>query len=344
MPGFEPRPFRPAWWCPGAHAQTIFARFFRPAPPLELTLERLETPDGDFLDIEILEGARDKPGVIVLHGLEGSSEAPYVRSLLSEIHKRGWHAAAVNFRGCSAVKRKGRRLFNDWGAEKNPNRLPTTYHSGKTDDLDWVVQHLLRKTAWENYYLAGYSIGGNIVLKWLGEQGASAAGQIKKAAAVSVPYDLVKSVELMDQGFNRRVYTRSLLSSLKAKSLEKEKDFPGLIDIAKVLKCTTFREFDEEVTARLNHFHSALHYWTESSSARYLDSIRVPTLLIHAADDPFFEGRYLPLKAIESNASLRLCLVSRGGHLGFVSGKWPWRQDLWLEGVILSYFDDRPDK
>ena len=319
--------FKPAWWCRSAHAQTLFGTLFRQKPKLALRRKRLETPDGDFLDLDFLaapssNGKNALPLVVMLHGLEGSSESPYVQSLMGEIKKRGWDSVAVNMRMCSGV----------------PNRLKQTYHSGKTEDLECVVDDLRQTEKREALYLVGFSIGGNIVLKWLGEKGSNVPREIKKAAAVSVPYDLTASVQLMDGGFNRSVYTRSLLASLKAKIRVKEKQFPGAIryDLAK--QCTTFTAFDREVTAPLNGFQSETDYWTKTSCKSFLKSVAIPTLLIHAEDDPFFPGAMLPMDAIQNSKHLELLMTQHGGHLGFIAGRWPWKQEPWFERTLLNFF------
>lgn len=316
-------PFHPSWWSPGPHLQTILARFFRAHPKkLPLRREVLTTPDDDFLELDFLEGPTGAPWVVVLHGLEGSTRTPYVLSLLGKIRDAGWSSCSVNFRGCGS----------------RPNKLKTTYHSGKTSDLDFVLTHLLRRAGHAPIYLAGYSIGGNIVLKWLGERSETARPVIRKAAAVSVPYDLVKSVGFMDRGFNRQVYTRSLLSSLKRKARHKARVYPGCLDEAAVRRCRTFAEFDREVTAPLNGFRDEVQYWRDSSSSRYLRSIRVPSLLIHAADDPFFPGSVFPYHETAGHPFLKVLMTEKGGHLGFLTGDWPWRQKPWLEDRILQFF------
>lgn len=341
----EASEFSPAWWCPGPHLQTIFARFFRPQPrDLILKRVRIETPDQDFLDLDFLQGSPGAPRVILLHGLEGSSEAPYMRSLLGVFQKEGWHAVAVNFRGCSLEPGVKLSPFGrDLGRRKIQNLLRQSYHSGKTEDLDFVLEYLRRSDPVPVQYLVGFSIGGNIVLKWLGEKGELARGQIKRAAAVSVPCDLVRSVEKMDRGINREIYTRTLLESIRRKFEEKEKIFPGIADLKKVRACTTFNEFDELVTAPLNGFRDAMHYWTASSSAAFLEHIRVPALIVHAEDDPFFPGEFFPVQKALQNSWLTTCVTKQGGHLGFVSGIFPWKQVLWLENRILSYFKAQND-
>ncbi len=324
------QPFKPSWWCPGPHTQTILARFFRAHDKVHLKREILPTPDGDILELDFLEGQAGAPWVVVLHGLEGSSRTPYVMSLLTKIRSAGWSACAMNFRGCGDL----------------PNKLRSTYHSGKTGDLDIVLTHVLRRAGTSSIYLAGFSIGGNIVLKWLGERGENARPVVRKAAAVSVPYNLVKSVELMDKGFNREVYTRSLLSSLKRKALEKARQYPGIMNVQTVKNCKTFGVFDREVTARLNGFRDEVHYWSDSSSSRYLKNIRVPSLLIHAADDPFFPAQYFPHSELAGHPYLESLMTQQGGHLGFMAGVWPWRQEPWLENRILDFFqqEDRGGK
>lgn len=321
--------FKPAWWCRGAHAQTLFGALFRAKLKVRLDRKRLELPDGDFLDLDFLQTpspneGRVNPMVVILHGLEGSSGASYVQSLIGEIYHCGWDAVVINMRMCSGV----------------PNRLRQTYHSGKSEDLEFVVEYLREEQRRSVLYVVGFSIGGNIVLKWLGEQGREASGKVRKAAVVSVPYDLAKSVDLMDCGFNREVYTRSLLGRLKAKVFSKEKDFPNAIRYDLVNRCKTFRVFDREVTAPLNGFSDEKDYWSKTSCRGFLRAIQVETLLVHSENDPFFPGRYLPFEDIHHSKYLHMLLLPEGGHLGFVSGLWPWKQDPWLEKKIMEFLTD----
>lgn len=293
---------------------------------LPLRRERLEFPDGDFLDLDFLPGSRarsSQPLLLILHGLEGSSQSPHVQSLLAEARQEEIPAVAINYRMCSG----------------EPNRLKTTYHSGKTEDLDFVVNHLLEKGCRE-LWLAGFSIGGNILLKWLGEQEKRAAGMIKAAAAISVPYDLTQSVSVLDKGWNREVYTRLLVRSLKSKVAAKAKMFPDSVRPERLKKCRTFQEFDREVTAPLNGFRSEREYWEKSSSRNFLSSVRVPTLLIHAEDDPFFPGRFLPRNEIQSSPFLKTLFVPHGGHLGFVAGNLPGNRRPWLEKSVLQFLQN----
>src|SRR3989338_1793073 len=220
-----------------------------------------------------------------------------------------------------------------------PNRLKETYHSGKTEDLEQVVENLIKNGKRKKIYLVGYSIGGNILLKWLGERASAIPSEIQRAAAVSVPYDLTASVELMDGGFNRHVYTRTLLASLKSKVRTKEKQFPATVRYDRIKRCTTFREFDREVTAPLNGFLDETDYWVKTSCKNFLKSITIPTLLIHAEDDPFFPGKLLPIDMIHCSKYLQPLVVPHGGHLGFISGRWPWRQEPWLERRVMEFFN-----
>lgn len=294
---------------------------------MTLHRKRLELPDGDFLDLDFLNtpssnGREAVPLVVILHGLEGSSRAPYVRTLVKEIYAHGWDSVTVNMRGCSG----------------EPNRLKQTYHSGKTEDLEWAIRYLIEKEGRQKIYLVGYSIGGNILLKWLGERGRDIPPQIQRAAAISVPYDLTKSVELMDRGLSRRIYTRALLRRLKAKIWLKEKQFPNVIRYDDIKKCTTFREFDRKVTAFLNGFPNEKDYWASTSCKNFLKSVTVPTLLIHAEDDPFFPAKLLPFETIRNSDYLYPLIVPNGGHLGFITGRWPWKQEPWLEEQIMTFF------
>jgi uncharacterized protein len=314
--------FSPSWWCSGPHAQTIAARFLRAAQKISYQRTRLELPDGDFLDLDFCEENSSSPLVIILHGLEGSSDAPYVRSLVQKVKNAGWNSLAVNFRSCSG----------------EPNRLKESYHSGQTRDLQSVMEYVGAR--YKAIFLAGYSIGGNIILKWLGEEGEAAAEKgIKAAVAVSVPYDLEKAVEVMDRGFNKRIYTANLLWSLKKKSRLKSKKFPAAFRLKEIFACRTFRGFDSLVTAPVHGFKDAEDYWRSSGARHFLQKVRIPSLLIHAADDPFFPEPLLPMDEIKKSSQLKLLLTRKGGHVGFMAGRAPWRQESWLEDEILHYFN-----
>lgn len=315
--------FKPSWWCRSAHAQTIFGSLTRAHPDIPFQRERMEAPDGDFFDVDWMYGKPQSPLVIVLHGLTNSSNADYVHTLLEKIQEKHWQAVAINARGTTGV-----------------NRLPVMDNSGRTGDLDFLVKKILERKMTSTIYVVGYSAGGNKTLKWLGEIGDSIP-EVKKAAAVSVPYDLEKTTANLDKGFDKHVYTRLLLKDLKKNAYEKEAQFPGVFDHEKVKKAATFKEYDGEVTAPIHGFKDAHDYWYQSSSERYLDQIKTPTLLIHAKNDPFLSEKDLPLDKIAASPFLTLILTKDGGHVGFVTGSVPFRQGKWLENKIVEFLESK---
>jgi predicted alpha/beta-fold hydrolase len=314
----NPNPFVPAWWCRGPHAQTLWARLARRAPRISLWRERLELPDGDFIDLDWLESGSG-PIVVVLHGLEGSSESPYARGLMRAIEQRGWRGVVMHFRGCSG----------------EPNRLARSYHSGDTGDLSFFVNTLRRREPRTPLAVVGYSLGGNVLLKWLGKAGG--AVPLRSAVAVSVPYILGCAADRLNQGFSR-LYQWQLLRSLRRNLAEKRKRLRLPIRIQDLSTLESFRDFDEHVTAPLHGFDGADHYYTVSSSRQYLKGIAVPTLLLHSSDDPFMTEQAIPVRN-ELSESVVLEVSPRGGHVGFVAGAWPWRARYWLEERIPAYLD-----
>lgn len=316
-------PFVAAWWCRGAHAQTILGNLLRDNPKIAYRRERLELPDGDFLDLDWMNGNPQAPLVVILHGLGGSSNSSYVLTLLDELRQKSWRAVIMNARGMSGES----------------NRLPVTSHSGQSEDLEATIRKLLEDPNNQKIYLAGYSRGGNVLLKWLGEKGGDMPPQVKKAVAVSVPYDLVQTTSRLDRGFNREVYTRWMLRPLKAYALHKAAQFPGLLDTAAIQQATTFQAFDDTVTAPLNGFANARTYWASVSSALFLDKIRTPVLLVHADNDPLLPAALMPQAVIQASPFLKLLITRDGGHLGFLAGRFPWQQERWLETRILKFFE-----
>ena len=316
------RPFRAAWWYPGPHAQTVWAAFLRPAPRMAARRERWDTPDGDFLDLDRLDGPPGSPLLLVLHGLEGSSRSKPVRGLLRGARRAGWRAAAMNFRSC--------------GGE--PNRLRRSYHGGETSDLAWVVDRLAREDAAAPILCAGFSLGGNVLLKYLGERGEAAALQLRAAAAISAPFDLAASARGLERGFSR-LYRRQLVENLRRKTLTKLARFPDLVNREALRAARTLEQFDDAVTAPVHGFPDAEAYWAASSSLAYLPKIRRPTLLINAQDDPFYPGRLLPRKEVAANPHLRALFPARGGHMGFLSGAIPGLPSAWAEAQTLAFLD-----
>jgi len=281
--------------------------------------QRLETPDGDFVDVDQLPGAPDSPLLLVLHGLEGTDRSHYVAGLFALARARGWRAAVLWFRSCSGEL----------------NRLPRFYHSGDTEDLDWVVRVLTEREPQLRIGAVGISIGGNVLLKWLGEQGDAAPKALVAAVAISVPFDLVTCARAMDQGFQKAVYTASFMRSFRVKTRAKARAYPGFVDVAAALRARTFAEYDRAVTAPLHGFADEVDYWRRASSGPYLGRVRRPTLLINAIDDPFVPGASLP-----DPATLPECVqaefVGHGGHVGFVEGP-PWRASSWAERRAVDF-------
>lgn len=320
--GFRVRPFRQAPWLPGAHFQTVLGKFIRPRFDPGLTRERWETPDGDFIDLDFGPNPVPRsPLVVILHGLEGSTRRAYVRMAMAELLDQGVQPVGMNFRSCSG----------------EPNRRPRFYHSGDTEDLAWVLAGLRRRFPHRQLGALGFSLGGNVLLKHLGELGDSQANAIEAAAAISVPFDLVAGTRALESGRMGRIYTRYFLRSLRAKTQAKQTLLEGLVDLKRILAARSLREFDDAATAPLHGFPDAWTYYRESSASGFLDRIRTPTLLLQATDDPFLPGEALPRRAIEANPWLVDGIQSSGGHVGFVEMRGGVRPTFWAEQEAARY-------
>ncbi|MBI3333466.1 MAG: alpha/beta fold hydrolase [Candidatus Omnitrophica bacterium] len=319
-----PRPFRPAWWCRGANQQTVLGALFRPVPPVKLERQRWETPDGDFIDVDWLSGPPGAPILIVLHGLEGSSRSKYVVSLLAAAEKEGWGGLGVNYRSCSGEL----------------NRLLRSYHGGETSDLTWIVQKISAENGGSPIFLAGASLGANILLKYLGEQGEGLPAAVRAGVAISTPFDLARSAHTLEHGF-ARVYMKGIVKSMKGKARAKLKTHPGFVDEKKLEAAQTLAEFDDLVTAPVHGFRDANDYWSHSSSIHFLAGIRRPALLISAKDDPFFPGAYLPVSEVAANRFLTAEFTANGGHVGFLTGFWPGHLGSWTEQRTILFLKDR---
>ncbi|MEN8175885.1 MAG: hydrolase [Pseudomonadota bacterium] len=308
--------FRPLWWLGNAHLQTLWPVFFRRLQNPPLRVERLDLPDGDFLDLAWAGGPG--PLVLILHGLEGSLGSHYA-GLIGRLAKAGFQVVFMHFRGCSG----------------EPNRLDRAYHSGETGDLDQVVRHLRARSGKTLHAAVGFSLGGNVLLKWLGEQGASAP--LETAVAVSVPYRLADSARRLGHGMSR-LYQAHLIRRLHASYRRKFSRRSSPLDVD--LEMTRdFWSFDDQVTAPLHGFRDVHHYYAASSSRQFLKDIRVPTLLIHALDDPFMFPETVPDES-ELSPPVVLELSRRGGHVGFVGGR--LLPEYWLEQRILDYLNSAP--
>ncbi|HSJ15714.1 MAG TPA: hydrolase [Longimicrobiales bacterium] len=310
---FDPRPFRPARGLRGAHAQTIAGRVLRRAALPPLRRERIELPDGDFVDLDAI-AARDEnaPLVLLLHGLEGSARRGYAIGAYRELARHGLRAVGMNFRSCSG----------------EPNRGARFYHSGDTGDLRFVVGLLRARCPDVPLGAIGFSLGGNVLLKYLGETGAEAP--FDAAVAVSVPYDLAAGADALDASRIGRLYARLFLRSLIAKADTKAALLADRCDLARVRAARSLREFDDAATAPLHGFANAADYYARSSSRGFLERIRIPTLLLHAADDPFLPAAAFPAREIAANPYLRALLTERGGHVGFIEGS-VWAPRFWAE-------------
>jgi len=288
------------------HLETIRAALF-PPPRAPLRRERWETPDGDFIDVDFAgEGERL---AVLFHGLEGCSDSHYARLLARALPAAGWRIAIPHWRGCSG----------------EPNRLPRAYHSGDSTEVDWIVRRFSPPID-----ALGVSLGGNALLKWLGEKSHDARTWVHRAAAISAPLDLSAAGRALDLGLNRLLYTRMFLGTLKPKSLAKLEAFPGIFDAARLRASRTFREFDDVFTAPLHGFRDVDHYWTDSSSGPWLEHIAVPTLVLNARNDPFLPEQDLVAAAQKAAPSVLLEFPSRGGHVGFPGA--------WLAQRLIDFF------
>jgi predicted alpha/beta-fold hydrolase len=318
--------FRPAPGLRNPHLQTLAGKLLRPQLDIPLRRERIVTPDGDFVDIDFAGGGTGPGGplVVVLHGLEGSARRRYMMTTYRALLSRGLSPVGLNFRGCSG----------------EPNRTIRQYHSGETGDLRLVLGRL-RERYDPPFGLVGYSLGGNVTLKLLGEHGDGIEGLVGAAAAVSVPFDLAAGAATLEVGFlGRHIYTRYFMRTLRKKMLSKGPLLHDVCDPGRVRGARTLREFDDAATAPIHGFDDATDYYSRSSSAGYLAAIRVPTLVIHALDDPFLPRDSVPLSALESNPALTPLISEHGGHVGFVSGSLA-RPGFWAEARLAAFLATR---
>ena len=319
--------FKPAWWLNNPHLQTIYPSLFRKLPHLTDTYrERLSTPDQDFIDLDWCGKNTQQPIVILLHGLTGSSRSGYIQGLQYQLAQLGWRSVAMNHRGCSGV-------YND---------SARCYHSGDTRDLDFVYQTLRAREPRIPLAAVGFSLGGNILLKWLGERQQTLT--LFAATAVSVPLLLNLCASKLDNGFSK-VYRRQLLRELKtyiyAKKrhlldLNKAQEAEKLAQLGDLEDVNSFWQYDDKVIAKLYQFKDVHDYYQRSSSRQFLQHIAVPTLIIQAKDDPFMTPDVLP-KAEELSATVQLEVANAGGHVGFVAGYKPWQPKYWLEDRIVEF-------
>lgn len=349
------------FWLPGSHLQTLYGATLARYHAIKFVRERVDTPDGDFIDIDWagpglfpnksadntplqaapelnataarrwaqpqdwlnLPAGPQTQAVALLHGLEGSSASHYAQAITQYFRARGWVVAVPHLRGCSGF----------------PNRMARAYHSGDTDDLGFMLKSVVSRLPQARWHGIGISLGGNALLRYLGTAPAADV-PLAAAAAVSTPLDLVAcGNQLSDSFVGRQLYSRYFLSSMKRKVLEKAKRFPGLIDVMRFSHLKTLREFDDLYTAPMHGYRNALDYWTRASSLPVLKDISIPALVLNARNDPFVPGASLPGPQ-DCADTILLHQPAEGGHVGFVSGSFPGHLN-WLPRRLALYFDTR---
>ncbi len=327
--------FKPAWWLKNGHLQTIWGSLFRKIKSLPTSAQRIELEDGDFIDLEWLQKknstnssanqlrASEAPILLLLHGLEGSIESNYIKGLLRKVEHLSWKIAVMHFRGCS----------------EDTNRLARSYHSGETEDLSEIIGHLRTEHPNSKIMVAGFSLGGNVLLKYLGEQRTES--KIDYAIAVSVPMSLAESSAKLDKGFSR-LYRNRLIRELKIKMTNMLKQHPKAVDISlqQLNSLVTFYDFDDQITAPMHGFKGGTDYYKRCSSRQFLKDITTPTLILHARDDPFMTEKVIPLEQELSNF-VTLELSNDGGHVGFISGNAPWNAQYYIESRIPSWLKEQ---
>lgn len=312
--------FKPAWWLKNPHLQSIWGTAFKHKPEIELLPQRIELEDGDFIDVLKTLNIKNKPIVLILHGLEGSIESHYAKPLIHQLDAAGYGVYFMHFRSCSGEL----------------NRLPRGYSSDDSEDIQAVVDSIKSHHHRTPFAVVGFSLGGSVALKWLGEKADDADTQV--GIAVSVPFKLRDTAIKLEKGFSR-VYQYYLVSTCQRKYKEKEEILSSPLEV-NVKKLNTFYRFDENITAPLHGFKSAEDYYEKCSSRQFLKSISKPTLILHAKDDPFMWDHTAP-EEHELSKDVQLELTEQGGHVGFVSGKYPWKSEYWLDQRILQWLQEQ---
>jgi hypothetical protein len=347
--------YAPPFWLAGGHLQTIIPSLFHQGPHIQYRRERWELDDGDFIDVDWtaahtapslpvaqtanteklgggdvkssgdLESSHDadasRPIVVIFHGLEGNSQSQYVKSLLACTLAKGWLGVVIHFRGCSG----------------EPNRLPRSYYAGDSADIERMLARVRGRYPHNPLYAVGYSLGGNALLKWLGECAHCNLLPVTRAVAVSAPMDLQASAISIDTGLNRVFYSRMFLNSMRPKALAMAKRFPGLLNVRSIVNATTIQDMDAAVTAVLYGATSAVDYYQKNAAKPHLKNINLPTLIINAKNDPFMPARFLPTLD-EVSAWVTLDYQQQGGHVGFFAAR-PSQAHGWLAQRIVAFLD-----
>ncbi len=312
--------FKPACWLPERHSQTLFPTLFKRRSRLEMTDEILELPDGDFVELAWTEKRTTGPVIALFHGLEGSVDSGYVQGVLQVIHDMGWQGVVMHFRSCG----------------KHANRLPRWYHSGDSPDIAYFVDMLKTRFPDRKLGAFGVSLGGNALLKYLGEQGENTP--LSAAMAVSVPFDLGNTANHLTTGFSK-VYQRHLVSLVRKKIAEKQRQMSLPLDAKAFDDAKTFYQVDN-LAAKLHGFESAEDYYQKASARQFLKAIKIPTLLLHSKNDPFMTTEAIPQPdELSRHVTLELC--ESGGHVGFVYGANPFKPKYWVDKRFYDFYQQQ---
>lgn len=315
--------FSAPWWLRNAHLQTIFAKYLSPKQQVPTYPEMLALPDGDELQLnwtEQLPATEQRPLLVILHGLAGDLHSHYIQGLLAEVTRRKLPAVVMHFRGCHG----------------KPNKLPRAYHSGDTADVGYLLSQLQQRFPAMPLTAVGFSLGGNVLVKYCGEQ--ASANPLRAAVAICPPLDLAACAKRINQGLSK-IYQRYLLERLKRQTLAKLAQFPDFplpLTPAQVQQFSSIAEFDQYYTAPIHGFRDAADYYQRASGKAWLTAITIPTLIIHASDDPFLSDAVIP-SPTELSPQVEYRLSRHGGHVGFVGGKHPFRTEFWLNQQICDY-------
>ncbi|MBU3647106.1 MAG: alpha/beta fold hydrolase [Limnohabitans sp.] len=303
--------YRAPWWLPGGNLQTIYAAKVAKrdeATHAQWQRTRWQTPDADFVDVDwrINTSVRpDAPLLVLFHGLEGSSQSHYAAAFATEANRQGWHMAVPHFRGCSG----------------EINLAPRAYHSGDHGDIGWMLQKFRGQHAGP-IFAVGISLGGNALMCWAGEAGHAASQTVSGVVSVCSPLDLTASGHAIDQGFNKWVYARMFLQTMKPRAMDKLQQYPGLFDADQLMQATTLYAFDNVFTAPLHGYKDTDDYWLRASAKPRMRQIQIPALALNARNDPFIPADSLP-RTEDVSEQVTLWQPEHGGHVGFVSGAFP---------------------
>lgn len=290
------------------HAETIWAakvaKVHPQNKPIAYQRERYVAPDGDFVDVDFLspQVVKNRPLWVMFHGLEGSSQSHYARAFARYAQDHDLNFCVPHFRGCSGEM----------------NLAPRAYHSGDFEEIDWILRRIKASYPGDDIYAIGASLGGNALMRWAGEMGASASQVVKNVVSICSPLDMTSSGIHIGKGLNRHIYTPMFLRTMKPRALQKLAQYPSLFDKKKMLASRDLYEFDDVFTAPLHGFKNTQDYWTRASAQPHLASVQVPAFVIHALNDPFIPMSSLP-KANEVGRFVKLWQPKYGGHVGFAA-------------------------